>query len=1096
MDKNWLCHLHYGTSLRPGADVTEVQGSPFAFPYYDAFGTNVSARDLIQALERAGLVEGTLILEDAGLRLEHACDLSSDMVAKALTELRGLLSPLTPCSAYGASLSSSELSVVDTRQTQAPVVHLAEYDGESHDLSTIARDFRFRAKVTVPIRIVAARSDTAGPDLSDVLQEAFDETATFDGKPLLCAYSENPRTSGVPDDDSIDLFMLVFAKTNRSELVLAMSRDVAAIDWFRHAVYGDFDSKEAQAGILLDGLEWEVGRRPIIAAPSGAPEDLLFDRRRCDQCGLCGEAEPAHIRVDASGVQRIEGELDTSQRYDLIELCPSDAIRPRYSERSGTLTSTLTHRPLWLSRLLGGDGPAFPSDITPSYLRAKNPSSGPRYVLGLAAMTMQEHAAVLLRDGEVIGAIEEERPLRRRHHGWRAHGRPAFVTAAVDPTICVEEVFCRRSIQMLLQAEGITLEDVELIALNGLHGRYRNLFSRTTDGSMPLMKAGRVVYVPHHLCHAASSYRVSGLKDSWIFTVDGRGDRETAALFRAENGTILPEYSILSLSDTSIGGLYESATRLLGFGSHGQGSFMALASFASPSVDISSFLSVDNSGTLTCHESGFTETFSEYQRAFEGPIESKHHALAASVQDALESSVERLIEEGGVKPGTDGLCLAGGVTLNCQMNDRLRRHFRPKGIYVQPAANDAGTALGAALEAWSHFGDGSSAKMDHAYLGPEFSDETIESALKRSGLSYNRSPNVGADVAKRLAGGEIFCFFQHRMEFGPRALGARSIVADPRSLEVKNRANALKTRQGWRPFGPSVLAGYEDEYFEEAFDTRFMLFTQKIKPEKLSLLPAIAHVDGTTRPQIVHPEPNRAYHDLISEFHRLTGIPMVLNTSFNRRGEPIVCSPEDALESFVGLGADGLAIGSFIVERPTPDFILPPMRDTTPRWFDPIGDEILFLSSQEHNHDAIVGERGNWRRTFHRAQSTSKGVTVLLLANEFSGLGGLLKQLLRARVRSITFRFPQPILTSEGRILADHVPTLNAAASWLARVASPLKKRGLDISIQMVPSELLPEELSENVDRFDPYDPSTPITPEGTWPLYLELMGTEELARV
>ena len=401
---------------------------------------------------------------------------------------------------------------------------------------------------------------------------------------------------------------------------------------------------------------------------------------------------------------------------------------------------------------------------------------------------------------------------------------------------------------------------------------------------MPIIKIGRVVHVPHHLCHAASTYRVSGLDEAFVFTVDGRGDRETAALFRGEGKHLTPQSSILSLADTSIGGLYESATRLLGFGSHGQGSFMALASFTEPSVDVSAFLSVDDSGELTCHESGFSEQFSSYERGFEEPIEHNHHALAASVQDALETSVEKLLAAEGLVQGDHGLCLAGGVTLNCQMNDRLRRSFKPAGMFAQPAANDAGTALGAALEAWAHFGEGTSSKMEHAYWGPEFSDELIEGILVRSGLTYKRSENVAADVAKRLADGDIFCFFQHRMEFGPRALGARSIIADPRSQEVKDRANSLKTRQSWRPFGPSVLAGYESDYFEDAFDTASCSSLRK-SANKLDELSAAAHVDGTTRPQIVHPEPNQTYYKVIREFHALTGVPMVLNTSFNRRGD-------------------------------------------------------------------------------------------------------------------------------------------------------------------------------------------------------------------
>ena len=1102
------CHRHFGWALTPGSNVGDAVPE-LRHAIRDAFGSVIEAQELLAALDRCDLKDGSLLVGDDGLVLEYSEDTAGPRkLARAVTELRGLLSPLTPIrvQARAAGLFySGEERIRDERTCTPAIIYLAQWR-PGVDLDALVADLRTRAGLRARLEVRGAPSDKGGPGLAAELHRAFSATATSSEEPLTCAYSENPRTSGVPPAHVADLFMLAFstlgADGRAGPTLLTLSRDVDALDWLRLALLGTFTPREGRESVILDGLEWEVGRRPIIAAPASTTSPLVIDQSACDRCGLCEQVAPEMIQIDSSGVRLLEGDHPDAISYDLVDLCPRDAIRKTYSKTSATLSGTLSHRPGWLSRLIGRQGAAFPSRFAPSFLRVKGRSEGPRYVLGLAVMTMQEHAAVLLRDGEVVGAIEEERLTRKRHYGWRAKDRPPFVTAAVDPTLCVEEAFCRKSIRILLEREGITLDDVELIAINGLHGRYRDLFSRTEDGPMPCVKVGRLVYVPHHLCHAASSFRVSGLESAWIFTVDGRGDRETAALFRAEEGKIQPVYSILSLDDTSIGGLYESATRLLGFGSHGQGSFMALASFGEPTVDVSSFLSVAPDGELTCHETGFAETFSDRARVFEGELLPKHHDLAASVQNALEETVEALIARGGVEKGTDGLCLAGGVTLNCQMNDRLRRAFRPEGIYAQPAANDAGTALGAALEAWALFGGGETGPMEHAYLGPEFSDDEIESVLRLSGLTYRRSEDVARAVAGRLAAGDILCFFQHRMEFGPRALGARSIIADPRSDEIKERANAIKMRQNWRPFGPSILAGYEDEYFEDAFDSRFMLFTQKIRPEKLPLLKAIAHVDGTTRPQVVHPTPNEVYYRMIKAFYDLTGIPMVLNTSFNRRGEPIVCTPEDALESFVGLGADALAIGSFLVERPAADFELPPLRAAQTRGFEPTKGEPVFHSVDPIRHDRLDGRRGNWGTMIRQLEeSQSRLATIILAAGELASIGALVKKLMRAGVREFAFRFPTPIERRDGSLDSEHVPELAAAAGWVARVAGPLRARGIRVATEMIPLCLLPPEQWS-------YATGTPIAGTAplpcrdctllercprSWPLYFELVGTQEL---
>jgi carbamoyltransferase len=440
------------------------------------------------------------------------------------------------------------------------------------------------------------------------------------------------------------------------------------------------------------------------------------------------------------------------------------------------------------------------------------------------------------------------------------------------------------------------------------------------------LRTGRLLYLPHHLCHAASAFRVSGMDAAWVLVADGRGDRESASVFRAERGAIHPVDTLLSLEDRSIGGVYEGVTRLLGFGSHGQGSVMALASFGAPSVPFDAHLGVRDDGEVEVHEHGIDEAFADRRRRPEEPLDARHRDLAASLQRGLERVAIALLRRSAGDGPLDGLCLAGGVMLNCRMNERLRRTFQPAAIFAQPGANDAGTALGAALEADAALAPPGfrHPPMTHAYLGPAFDDGAIEAALRRARVRYRRVDDVASETAELLLAGKVVCWFQGRMEFGPRALGARSILADPRDPAMHARVNAIKKREPWRPFGPSILAGHERDWFDDGFDARFMLFTMPVRPDKRARIPAVVHVDGTTRPQVVHPETAPRYHAMISAFYAKSGVPMVLNTSFNQRGEPIVCTPEDAVVAFLGLGADALAIGDFLVEPLAAELPSPP----------------------------------------------------------------------------------------------------------------------------------------------------------------------------
>jgi len=302
--------------------------------------------------------------------------------------------------------------------------------------------------------------------------------------------------------------------------------------------------------------------------------------------------------------------------------------------------------------------------------------------------------------------------------------------------------------------------------------------------------------------------------------------------------------------------------------------------------------------------------------------------IAASIQSALEEVILRLTRSLAAETAIPNLCLAGGVALNCVANGKVLRDGHFKNIWIQPAAGDAGGAVGAALSVWHQYlGNprtaesvcrGRSDGMRAAFLGPEFSNEEVRLFLDRFGAKYRLLDHneVAETTARLLAEEKVIGWFQGRMEFGPRALGSRSILADPRDPEMNAKVNnAVKFREWWRPFAPSLLSEVAGEYLEAVTDSPFMILTAQVKPEKRRLIPSVTHVDGSARPQTVERDVNPLYWRLIHEFGERTGIPVVMNTSFNLRGEPIVCAPTDAVRTFFSSGMDALVIGSFVVEK-------------------------------------------------------------------------------------------------------------------------------------------------------------------------------------
>jgi carbamoyltransferase len=425
-------------------------------------------------------------------------------------------------------------------------------------------------------------------------------------------------------------------------------------------------------------------------------------------------------------------------------------------------------------------------------------------------------------------------------------------------------------------------------------------------------------FVSHHFAHAASAFHASPFQAAACLTLDGRGEDATTT-YSVGCGNRLRLLGQVNYPH-SLGLLYETLTTHLGFlHSSDEYKVMALASFGEPRFleDFEEIIGMNGDGAYEIRDLRLEERFGKARTKGEA-FGKLHFDIARSLQLALENSALKIADWLYDITGADNLCMAGGVALNCVMNSRIRDEGKFKDVWVQPAAGDAGTALGAAL--WVDSNERRSNErgyeMTHAFLGPRFSDDEIEKFLRWSKLPYRRSDNIANETAHILAAEKIVGWFQGRMEFGPRALGARSILASPIKAEMQSKLNEIKDREDFRPVAPVVLEEEASNWFVDAHcPAPFMLFVFKVRPDKADRLAAVRHVDGTARVQTIRREQNPAYYDVVKAFGERTGVPVLVNTSFNTRGEPIVCTPRDAIECFWSSPLDALAIGSFILEK-------------------------------------------------------------------------------------------------------------------------------------------------------------------------------------
>jgi carbamoyltransferase len=585
-------------------------------------------------------------------------------------------------------------------------------------------------------------------------------------------------------------------------------------------------------------------------------------------------------------------------------------------------------------------------------------------ILGISAF-YHDSAACLVRDGEIVAAAQEERFSRKRHDAGFPGNAVRYCLAegglgldAVDYVGFYDKPLLKFE-RLLEQYLGVAPRGLRQFVMAMPVWLREKLFTRRL-----LLKelegfGGEVLFAEHHESHAASAFYPSPFAEAAVLTMDGVGEWATSS-WGVGRGSELELLAELHYPH-SLGMLYSAFTYYTGFKvNSGEYKVMGLAPYGEPryaDLILDRLVELRDDGSfkldmryfdylhgLTMTNGAFDELFGGGPRAPESPVTQREMDLAASVQAVTEEVVLRMARHVHRETGMRNLCLAGGVALNCVANGRLLREGPFERLWVQPAAGDAGGALGVALAIHHRVlgeprrarseGDG----MSGSYLGPAFDDAAIETTLSRLGAVFER---VARDellerTARLLAEERVVGWFQGRMEFGPRALGARSILGDPRSPRMQSVLNLkIKYRESFRPFAPSVLRAHLSDWFELDVDSPYMLLVAPVRAarrlpmtpeqqrlfgiEKLnvprSTVPAVTHVDYSARIQTVHPETHPLYHALLERFHALTGCPVIVNTSFNVRGEPIVCTPEDAWRCFMRTEMDHLVIGSFVLDK-------------------------------------------------------------------------------------------------------------------------------------------------------------------------------------
>lgn len=552
---------------------------------------------------------------------------------------------------------------------------------------------------------------------------------------------------------------------------------------------------------------------------------------------------------------------------------------------------------------------------------------------------------MLLRDGEIIFAAQEERFTRKKQ----------------------DESLPENTIKQALACAGITIHDIDAIAfyekplLKFFDRILQTYFKTWPKGFRQYQMAmqewmtkklwiphlikkelgykGEIFYTTHHEAHAASSFYASGFPDAAVVTVDGVGEWATATIGYGQ-GTQLDLKKEIHFPH-SLGLLYSAITYYIGFKvNSAEYKVMGLAPYGEPKYmdEMRQLIDIKEDGSFALNMDYFTyehglrmtgekieQLFGQPTRQPESELTQFHKDVARSVQEITEEVMLKIAAHAKKICPSEYLCLAGGVALNCVANGKILRSGLYKDIFIQPASGDAGGALGAAYAVWhTQFHGARTKKMQHAYYGTEYSNEYIENLLMKQGIPYQKMDDdvLFEQVASMLAGeGDatsscVIGWFQGRMEYGPRALGNRSILADARNKENWQKVNLkIKFRESFRPFAPTVLEEKAAEYFDLDTESPYMLLVADVHPNKRDMIPAVTHVDGTARIQTINRNQNQKYYDLIKAFEQKTGCAVIINTSFNVRGEPIVESPENALNCFLHTHMDVLVLGNCVIRK-------------------------------------------------------------------------------------------------------------------------------------------------------------------------------------
>ena len=597
------------------------------------------------------------------------------------------------------------------------------------------------------------------------------------------------------------------------------------------------------------------------------------------------------------------------------------------------------------------------------------------YILGISAF-YHDSAACLLKHGEIVAAAQEERFTRKKHDaGFPTHAiqyclmEAGIAAKDIDNVVFYEKPFVKferlletylafapKGFTSFAKAMPVWIKD-KLFQKSALIKELKATLDESVDWRE------RLLFSEHHLSHAASAYYPSPFDSAAVLTLDGVGEWTTTSLAigRGNDLQVVKEIHF----PHSLGLLYSAFTYYTGFKvNSGEYKVMGLAPYGEPRyADLirEKLITVANDGSFQLdmsyfdYATGLTMTNKKFDALFGGPprtseteLTQREMDLAASVQKVTEDIVLELARGIAKETGERNLCLAGGVALNCVANGILLREKIFDNIWIQPAAGDAGGALGAALSTWyihhnkERVVSSERDAMKGAYLGPEFTDNEIENELTACGANFKKLPEIEMieEVASALADEKAVGWMQGRMEFGPRALGGRSIIADPRSPVMQKQLNLkVKYRESFRPFAPSVLREDVSDWFENETDSPYMLLVADVQNDKRramtekeealfgidklnvprSSVPAITHVDYSARIQTVHADTNPKYHAVISKFKEKTGCPLVVNTSFNVRGEPIICTPTDAFKCFMGTEMDVLAVGNYVLYKEQQD---------------------------------------------------------------------------------------------------------------------------------------------------------------------------------